>query len=259
MKIYVGLASTASLPVLMFLAEHDTGLEIVRLDPMKNEHKAPDYVALNPNGAVPTLQEGDFVLTESSAILIYLAEKIHSRTYPADLKARAHVNDVMDWFNTGFYRAVVYPQINRELHGFSNPETEAHVVNRGKERAAATAAEPARLAAQRQAGRSLSAAIMAARALLEAEVASVHLKILNDHWLRKGGFLCGPELTIADYLGSSFIAMGDWVDYNLGGYPNVVRWIDAVKARPSWEQTRQHRNAVDAHFRSQRQPTPESI
>jgi glutathione S-transferase len=221
MKIYVDSVSTTSLPVLMFLAEHDAGAEIVSLSTMKQEHRTLEYVALNPNAAVPTLQEGDFILTESSAILKYLAEKTRSRTYPEELKARAHVNEVMDWFNTCFYRefgyGIVYPLAARSLHGFANPATQADVVERGKANAAA------------------------------------RLKVLNDHWLRKGGLLCGPELTIADYLGSSFIAIGEWVGYNLGDYPNVVRWMDAIKARPSWEQTRRDWYPVASYFRSQLQ------
>jgi glutathione S-transferase len=42
---------------------------------MKLEHKSPEYLALNPNGAVPTLVDGDFVLTESRSIMQYLASK----------------------------------------------------------------------------------------------------------------------------------------------------------------------------------------
>jgi glutathione S-transferase len=222
MKIYVDSISTTCLPLLMFLAEHDAGVaEVVRLSAMKQEHQTPQYAALNPNKAVPTLQEGDFVLTESSSILKYLAEKTRSQTYPADMKARAHVNEVMDWFNTSLYRemgyGLVYPLAFPTIYGFANPATQADVVKRGKERAAA------------------------------------RLDVLNSHWLRKGGFLCGPELTIADYLGSSFIAIGDWIDYDLSAYPNVVRWMDAIKARPSWEQTRRDWYPFIPYFRSQLQ------
>jgi len=42
---------------------------------MKGEHYQPEYVAINPNRMVPVLEDGDFRLTESSAILKYLAEK----------------------------------------------------------------------------------------------------------------------------------------------------------------------------------------
>jgi hypothetical protein len=54
--------------------------------------------------STPWLEDDDFHLTESSAILKYLADKIGSPAYPKDLKARAKVNEVMDWINTNFYR-----------------------------------------------------------------------------------------------------------------------------------------------------------
>jgi glutathione S-transferase len=61
-------------------------------------NREPPYLALNPNGLVPTLQDGDFVLWEANSILRYLAG-IHGRgsLEPADPKARAHASQWMDW------------------------------------------------------------------------------------------------------------------------------------------------------------------
>ena len=70
---------------------------------------------------MPVLEDGDFRLTESSAILKYLADKTRSPAYPADLRQRARINERMDWFNTGFYRdfsyGFVYPQIFPFMRG----------------------------------------------------------------------------------------------------------------------------------------------
>jgi hypothetical protein len=61
------------------------------------------------------LEDGDFRLTESSAILKYLADKRDLPSYPKDSKKRAQVNEVMDWLNTQFYRdfgyGLIYPQL----------------------------------------------------------------------------------------------------------------------------------------------------
>ena len=54
----------------------------------KGEQRAPDYLALNPNGKVPLLVDGDLVLPESGAILVHLAEK-SGRLLPTDPVARA--------------------------------------------------------------------------------------------------------------------------------------------------------------------------
>ena len=73
------------------------------------------YTAVNPNNLVPMIEDGDLRLTESSAILKYLADKIGSPAYPKDLKQRAKVNEMMDWLNTNFYRDwaynLCYPQL----------------------------------------------------------------------------------------------------------------------------------------------------
>jgi glutathione S-transferase len=56
-----------------------------------------DYRAMNPNGRVPTLEDGDFVLWESNSVLRYLAMKYQSPLYPADPAARALADRWMDW------------------------------------------------------------------------------------------------------------------------------------------------------------------
>jgi len=61
---------------------------------------------INPNGLVSVLKDGYFRLTESSAILKYIAGKNGSPAYPTELKVRARVNEMMNWFNASFYKNV---------------------------------------------------------------------------------------------------------------------------------------------------------
>ena len=61
----------------------------------------PEYLAMNPNGKVPTVIDGDLVLWESHAIVRYLAAKHDfGGIYPEDLKARANLDRWMDWMHT---------------------------------------------------------------------------------------------------------------------------------------------------------------
>jgi len=64
----------------------------------------PQYRALNPNGLVPTLEDGPFVLWESNAIVRYLSAK-HSagKLWPNDLKVRAEADRWMDWQISTFW------------------------------------------------------------------------------------------------------------------------------------------------------------
>src|SRR5919197_4157345 len=62
------------------------------------KNNEPAYLAMNPNGLVPTLEEDGFVLWESNAIVRYLAAKYGAGTLePADPRARARANSWMDW------------------------------------------------------------------------------------------------------------------------------------------------------------------
>lgn len=78
----------------------------------QGEQKAPDFVALNPNAKVPVLVNGDLVLTESAAILVYLAEKT-GKLLPESGEGRARVFEQLFFHasglgpafgNAGFFR-----------------------------------------------------------------------------------------------------------------------------------------------------------
>lgn len=78
----------------------ELGLEHERFDigGAFGKNREPAYLAMNPNGLVPTLQDGDFILWESNAVVRYLAREYGAGTLePADPKARARAGQWMDW------------------------------------------------------------------------------------------------------------------------------------------------------------------
>ena len=89
LRIY-GSARSRGLRTLWMVGE--LGLEYEHLDyaPRSPQTRTPEYLALNPNGAVPTIDDDGFVLSESMAINFYLAKK-HGKLYPADAKNEALV------------------------------------------------------------------------------------------------------------------------------------------------------------------------
>ena len=127
---------------------------------------------------------------------------MNSPAYPKDLKSRAKVNEMMDWLNTQFYReygyGFIYPQI------FPNNKRPTEV---------------------------------AQKACLEwsKERAQNWMKLLDQYWIGpKNQYLCGNQITIADYLGAGFVSLGEIIRMDFGSYPNIKRWLGNMKKLKSW-------------------------
>jgi glutathione S-transferase len=89
MKLYE-FGPTRSIRARWILQELGVHFEPVSVDLPRREHCSPDFLELNPAGRVPVLVDGDIVLNESVAIVLYLAEKYPDRgLIPTDLKLRA--------------------------------------------------------------------------------------------------------------------------------------------------------------------------
>ncbi len=89
MKLY-GLGPMRSLRALWALQELDADFEFVPVDVLAGETHHPDFLRLNPAGKIPVLVDGELVLTESAAIVLYLAEKYGGKgLMPTDLAERA--------------------------------------------------------------------------------------------------------------------------------------------------------------------------
>ena len=204
MKLYYHPASTTSRPIMLLAAEHGLPLEMRVVDLFTGEHTRPPYAAINPNRLVPLLEDGDFRLTESSAILKYLAEASGLPLYPKDARRRARVNERMDWINTQLCRDLAY--------GFVYPQIFPNHKRRSDEAHEATL----------EWGRGR------ARGWLE---------VLDQHILGPDNpFLCGAEITIADYFAASFVALAELTGGDLSVYPNVGRWLGRMKALKSWRE-----------------------
>jgi glutathione S-transferase len=71
--------------------------------------QTPEFLSLNPNGLVPVLKDGDFVLWESNSIIRYLAARYNgAHCYPSDPVERARIDQWMDWQATDLNRSWSY-------------------------------------------------------------------------------------------------------------------------------------------------------
>ena len=83
-------------------AAQETGVPFTRTDAglAFGIVKTPEYLRLNPNAQVPTLQDGDLVLWESNVIVRYLCARYAPDLYPQDLAQRFDAERWMDWQQT---------------------------------------------------------------------------------------------------------------------------------------------------------------
>jgi glutathione S-transferase len=218
MKLYYHPASTTSRPLMLFVAESGLDVQMQVVDLFSGEHMQDAYGALNPNRLVPMLEDGDFRLTESSAILKYLADKSGSKLYPADLQQRARVNERMDWVNTQLCRelayGLVYPQI-LPLHKRRSDEAQAATLEWSRSRAQGW------------------------------------LAVLDKHVLGSGHYLCGDAMSIADIFAAPFVTLAELTGSDFAAYGNVKGWLGRMKALKSWPKVNEAIDGYGASLKGQ--------
>ena len=203
MKLFYHPVSTVSRPVLLLISEAGIDVELQVVDLFSGAHLQPPFAAVNPSKQVPVLDDDGFVLTESSAILKYLAEKTGSPAYPSGLQERARVNEKMDWLLTSLSRELCYGFIYPQLFpSHKRPD------------------EPAQAACLAWGG----------------ERARRWLGILNEHLIGPhSDFLGGPRPNLADYQGIAMVTLGEAVHVDYSRWRNISRWVAAMKALPAWQ------------------------
>jgi len=121
MKLYYSSQTRAVRPRWL-LEEIGAPYEIVRLSLQDGDHKRPEYLAVNPNGRVPTLVDGDLVLYESAAICQYLADKFPDKRLapPVGTPARGLYYQWMHYAMSGLEP----PAVAIFMHTIRKPEAE---------------------------------------------------------------------------------------------------------------------------------------
>lgn len=181
---------------------HELGFtpEIVNIDISKGENRTAEYLAINPNGKVPSLADGDLVIWESRAINAYLAAlKPERELNPADPKRRAIVDQWQYWQAIHLSPAmqrVAFERVQKKAFG------------RGDADEAAIAGEVKTVA---------------------------ELLGVLDAALAAKQWIAGDGLTLADFsLGSTFM-LRKQARLGVEAYPNVTAWIERLEALPSWQ------------------------
>lgn len=159
----------------------------------KGEQKTPDYLAINPNGRIPTIvdrEAGDYPVFESGAILMYLAEK-YQRFMPVDLKGRY---EVVQWLM--FQMAGVGPMQGQANVFFRYaPEKIPYAIDR-----------------------------------YQAETKRLYTVL--DTRLADRDYLAG-EYSIADIAHWSWVSLHAWAGVAIDDLPHLQRWLETIRARPA--------------------------
>lgn len=193
LQIY-GPAGSSAGRCFWTLEEVGVPYEAVPVDFRKKEHKQADFLRLNPNGKVPLLKDGDFVLWESMAINLYLAEKYKPALLGAGLEEKA---EVLKW---SFWALAEYqkPVIDAYIQKVFVPE------------------------AQRDHG-------LIAKSL---EKMGPLNQILDQH-LQGRHFMVGNNFTVADINVASVAKLCPVVGFDLTPFPAIQGWLNQLMERPA--------------------------
>jgi glutathione S-transferase len=202
MKIYGSPISTCTRKVLMTLGEKQAKFEFVTLDFAKGEHKTPANVARQPFGQMPSLEDGDFGLFESRAMMRYIDETMPGQALtPKDPKARGRMNQWMSVESEDFtpgVMAIVFQEMFTPMMG---GKTDTAKVEEGKKKLA-----PA-------------------------------LAVLDAHLSKSGPHMIGDDFTLADIAYMPYVEYGVQTSAKemIQSHKHVAAWWERISARPTWK------------------------
>jgi glutathione S-transferase len=162
--------------------------------------RTPAFMKLNPNGHIPVLQDGDFVIWESLAINLYLARKYDKGLWPRTPEAEGHTYQWSIWSMTELEE----PIITCFLHRVMFPEAERDAAK--ADDAAQRFKTPARVLDSALAGR--------------------------EH-------LLGSSFTVADLNVASVACLAPLLGLDMSATPHLAGWLGRCTARPAFGRVQQ--------------------
>jgi len=203
LKIYATPLSANGRKVLAVSRELGLTAEIHIVNVYRGEGRTAEYLAINPTGKIPTLVDDDFVLFESNAILIYLAESYgRSRLWSTDSKARGRIAQWLFWESAHWQpslTALLSEQVGHRL---------------------------------------LPQVIPRPRSAVDWNSASIQpsLKTLEST-LGAAVFLTGARATIADFSVAGMCTYFRVAGFPFHDFPAISRWYARIEALDSWHAT----------------------
>lgn len=159
--------------------------------------RTPEFLVLNPNAMVPVIQDGDFILWESNSIIRYLAARSNaSSLYPHEARARARVDQWIDWQASDLNKSWSYAFMSLVRHSPEHQDSQA-----------------------------LAAA---------CKDWSRHMEILNRQLESTGAYVAGHEFSLADI--PVGLSVNRWFETPLAhpDFPAVSDYYERLSHRPGY-------------------------
>lgn len=176
-------------------------LELRLIDLQKGEQRTPEFLKLNPTGRTPVLQDEDFILWESTAIMQYLASRVPNSLWPQDMKSRASIVRWQSWELTHWTQGCQPLQYENFVKQLSQPgDPDPQVVQRA------------------------------------TEIFHQEATVLNTY-LAEREFLVNNTLTLADFSVASDLTYAVPGRFPLDDYPHIRTWYARIEQLPAWQKT----------------------
>jgi glutathione S-transferase len=197
MKLYYAetLAPRKACAVASYL---DLPIDYVFVDLGHGEHTKPDYLAINPNGKVPSLVDGAKNLWEADAIICHLAQRAESALWPRSAPQQIDVVRWMSWNSQHLYRhagSLYFEYLIKPWVGMGEPD-------------------PSKVAEAQGFFRK-------------------HAGVLDQH-LKGRKWLLGDDLSVADFSVAVALPYAKSAAMPLDEFPQVQRWHDQLNAFEAW-------------------------
>ncbi|MGB9043130.1 MAG: glutathione S-transferase family protein [Pseudolabrys sp.] len=248
-RLYNAPQSTCSQRVRFVFNAKKLPFDEVKLNLLEGDQLKPDYLKLNPNGVVPTLDHNGAIIIDSNVITEYLDEVAPENSFtPEDPVERAHMRTLMHFIDEMPAAAVRVPTFNLAfLPSFQKMSREAFV--------AMAESKPLRREFMLTMGQSgfpkeeMDAALARLRRTYERMDAEIE---------RSGGpWLLGKKITLADVaVMPSLIRIHDLGKPDWQDLPRVVTWFDNIRSQPAFKPTFYHGSLLSERFPHLREKAP---
>ncbi|XP_057967149.1 glutathione S-transferase F9-like [Malania oleifera] len=206
-KVY-GSACAASKRVVACLVEKEIQFETVPVDVSKGHHKQPDFLKLQPFGLVPVIQDGDYSLFESRAIMRYYAEKYKDQGTNLLGKTIEERGVVEQWLEVeahNYFPPVYNLAIHIMFYSILGVQPDSKVIEESEQKL--------------------------------AKVLDIYEERLSERKYLAGDFFSLADLSHLPFTQYLVNDMGK--DYMIRNRKHVSAWWDDISSRPSWKKVLQ--------------------